>query len=237
MDKFEKIFWKIFNCEGENKLFELVNSHYLLKNPKNWQPYGENENNFSIFQNQQADSGAALVEKITNSIDALLLKKCKEKGIDPKSNKAPKTMEAATEAFFGISKGDLSKFENKAKLARKSIQIIATGEDKNPDLMIWDDGEGQHPDDFKDTFLSLQKGNKVEIHFVQGKYNMGSTGAVVFCGKYKYQLIASKKSQKIFDKENKHSKNLFGWTLVRKRILTKQESKVRKATWYEYFCY
>jgi hypothetical protein len=35
--------------------------------------------------------------------------------------------------------------------------------------------------------------NKNEIHFVQGKYNMGGRGAIVFCGKKGYQLIGWKK--------------------------------------------
>ena len=40
-------------------------------------------------------------------------------------------------------------------------------------MIIYDDGEGQCPQDFEDTFLSLVSGNKNEIQFVQGKYNMG----------------------------------------------------------------
>ncbi|OIN92086.1 MAG: nucleotide pyrophosphohydrolase [Anaerolineae bacterium CG03_land_8_20_14_0_80_58_20] len=51
---------------------------------------------------------------------------------------------------------------------------------------LYDNGEGQHPDDFPNTFLSLHRNNKTDIHFVQGKYNMGSTGAVVFCGTHRY---------------------------------------------------
>ena len=92
--------------------------------------------------------------------------------------------------------------------------------------MIWDNGEGQNPDDFKDTFLSIAKNNKTDIPFVQGKYNMGSTGAVVFCGEYRYQLIASKK----YDNRGK-----FGWTLVRRHILKEEEEREYGATWYEYF--
>lgn len=59
-------------------------------------------------------------------------------------------------------------------------------------MIIYDNGEGQHPKDFESTFLSLMRGNKNEIHFVQGKYNMGGSGAIVFCGKG-YQLIGSKR--------------------------------------------
>lgn len=50
-------------------------------------------------------------------------------------------------------------------------------------MIIYDNGEGQHPKDFESTFLSLVKGNKINIQFVQGKYNMGGSGALVFCGK------------------------------------------------------
>ena len=35
------------------------------------------------FENQQNHPVPALVEKITNSIDACLIKKCEEKDIDP----------------------------------------------------------------------------------------------------------------------------------------------------------
>ena len=121
-------------------------------------------------------------------------------------------------------------------MARDNIQIIATGKDiDRSDLIIWDNGEGQHPDDFRNTFLSIAKNNKTDIHFVQGKYNMGSTGAVVFCGEYRYQLIASKKDQQCFDSDQQNSENVFGWTLVRRHILTKEESRAYGSTWYEYF--
>lgn len=68
------------------------------------------------------------------------------------------------------------------------MQILAHGDKLNPSLIIYDDGEGQHPDNFENTFLSLLKGNKNEIHFVQGKYNMGGSGAIVFCGEKKLSI-------------------------------------------------
>ncbi len=155
----EKLFWQIFHCNGEGDLHELIIENECLRNPNNWYPYGgrdkDDRSNFSTFENQQAHSGAALVEKITNSIDALLLKQCRQKGIDPKSKDAPKTMEQATEKFFDIPKGDIGELPSGArtKMARDNIQIIATGNEDKPDLMVYDYGEGQHPDNFKNTFL------------------------------------------------------------------------------------
>ena len=239
--QFELLFWKIFDSNGEDELHEIVKNDELLKDSKNWFPYGgkdkDDRSNFSTFENQQSNSAAALVEKITNSIDALLLKQCKKHEIDPKSSEAPKTMEMATSQFYDIPKGDIGEIpaERRKKLAKDNIQIIATGQKAAPDLMIWDNGEGQHPDDFRSTFLSLAQNNKTDIPFVQGKYNMGSTGAVVFCGEYRYQLVASKKDQQAFETDRQHSKNLFGWTLVRRHVLSDEEEQQYGSTWYEYF--
>ena len=107
----------------------------------------------------------------------------------------------------------------------ETIQILASGSKQRPCLLIYDDGEGQAPDDFEKTFLSLLRGNKNDIPFVQGKYNMGGTGALVFCGRNHYQLIGSRR----FDNSSD-----FGYTLIRKHPLTAEEAKTRKNTWYEY---
>ena len=101
------LFWKIYNSENENELHKIVQSDPLLSDPLNWKPYGT-ENNFSTFENQQSNSIAALVEKITNGIDALLMKYCMFREIDPKSNHAPATMQKAVELFYGIKDGNFS---------------------------------------------------------------------------------------------------------------------------------
>lgn len=189
-----------------------------------WRPLGDNESNFGIIENQQSSPIAALIEKITNSIDAILLKRCLEAGLDPKLPDAPATMSEAIESFFGTASKGWHLAPNRRAQA-ESIQIVASGSTKAPCLLIYDDGEGQHPDAFETTFLSLLRGNKNEIPFVQGKYNMGGTGAIVFCGKHRYHLVGSRR----FDKSGD-----FGFTLIRKHPLTEDEAKTKKNTWYEY---
>ncbi|KAB7531712.1 hypothetical protein F8C76_01960 [Flagellimonas olearia] len=136
-------------------------------------------------------------------------------------------MEEAIERFFPKNNWDLPSFRKKQS---EEIQIIADG--KGPrnqrnqyptSVIIYDNGEGQHPEEFENTFLSLLRGNKNDIHFVQGKYNMGGSGAIVFCGKKRYQLIASKRFT---------NDGAFGFTLVREH--PKKESDNAKETWYEY---
>lgn len=225
----------IYNCNNYGELYSLVHSHPLLSNNQNWRPYGNERNNCGTFENQQSKAEAALVEKLTNSIDAILTKECLIRGIDPKSNslEVPKTMTEATERFFSVKNG---KWENATQLERRKIatnlQIIVSGDRKTPNIAIYDHGEGQIAKDFPDTFLSLHKGNKVNIPFVQGKFNMGSTGAVLFCGgDEKYQLIISRRSKQLCS-ENDY---IFGFTLVRKHPLTVEEEATVKCTWYEYF--
>jgi len=229
----EEIFWQLFNAESEDEINIIVNSNKLFNNTSNWKPYGGNEGNFATFENQQNHPVPALIEKITNSIDATLIKKCKIQGIDPKSKDAPKSMIEAVERFYNVKNGEIGELTNKERRElAENIQIIATGDKTQPCITIYDAGEGQIPEEFENTFLSLQKNNKTNIHFVQGKYNMGSTGAVVFCGDKKYQLIASKRNVEI----NSGEKSRFGFTLVRRHPLSKEEINADvRTTYYEYF--
>lgn len=234
----KSLFWQIFNCKSADELDTLVKTNSFLSNDDNWLPYGgknkDDRSNFGIFENQQPHPIPALVEKITNSIDSLLLKECRIAGINPKSNNAPKNMAEAVETFFEIKNGDFSEIgESNRREIAENIQIVVTDDRETPNILVYDNGEGQHPNDFPKTFLSLLRNNKTEIPFVQGKYNQGATGAVVFCGPKdkRYQLIASK----LNDKLNTNPNNEFGFTLVRRHPLNIEQEENYRSTWYEYF--
>ena len=231
----EELLIKLYSANEYSEVYKIVHKNKLLSDYKNWQPYGGNKNNFGTFENQQARAEAALVEKITNSIDAILIKECLLRGIDPKdkkSAKVPENMCVAIEKFFNVTKGKWESVgSDKRREIATNLQVIVSGDKVTPSVTIYDNGEGQNPDKFEDTFLSLQQGNKTDIPFVQGKYNMGSTGAVLFCGgAERYQLIISRRCQKLGDSNGK-----IGFTLVRKHPLSEEEDKNLKSTWYEYF--
>lgn len=219
----EELFQELYLSPTEDKVDEIIHKYPDKFADKNWAPLGGNENMFGIVRNQQSNPIAALVEKVTNSIDAILTKKCLEKGICPSSNEAPQSMDEAIKIFYPDYKNwDLK--QNRRKQS-EDIQIIADGPPKNTSVIIYDDGEGQHPNDFENTFLSLVRGNKINIQFVQGKYNMGGSGALVFCGKRRYQLIASKR----FDNSGN-----FGFTLIRQRRIS-ESGENRRSSHFEFF--
>ncbi|MDE2805524.1 MAG: hypothetical protein OXN18_10310 [Gemmatimonadota bacterium] len=220
----ESLFWELFRADTETGVSAVIERYSTFHDPANWRPYGEIESNFGVVENQQASPIPALVEKVINSIDAILTRRCLQDGIDPRSSEAPRSVDDAVARFFPDSGDwDLRSFRSKQA---ESIQIIADGPRFETSLLIYDDGEGQHPHDFSDTFLSLLRGNKNEIHFVQGKYNMGGAGAIAFCGQQRYQLIGSRRWD--------GSGNL-GFTLLRRHPLTELEKTTKRNTWYEYF--
>ena len=218
----KELFFQLFNAKCEKDILMVLKQNKTLFEDTNWRPLGANSNNYGIIENQQSSPIAALIEKITNSIDATLMQKCYENGIDPKSINAPQTMGEAIEKFYPNNNWDL---QSDRRRQAEEIQIIADGPTKDTSVIIYDNGEGQTPEKFESTFLSLVSGNKNEIPFVQGKYNMGGSGGIVFCGKNGYQLIGSKKFQ---------GGDKFGFTLIRQHPLTKEEKLTKKNTWYEF---
>ena len=219
----EMLFWELYRSPIEQDVDKVLARHGLAGNPVHWRPYGGNESNFGVVENQQSSPIPALIEKITNGIDAILTRACIEQGIDPRSDEAPRSVDDALARFFPNYKNwDL---RHQRRQVAERLQILADGPRLETSLVIYDDGEGQTPENFETTFLSLLQGNKNDIHFVQGKYNMGGAGAIAFCGRRRYQLIGSKR----FDGSDE-----FGFTLVRRHPLTEEEERRKKATWYEY---
>lgn len=219
----EQLFRELFAAGREADVDALVQKHERLFASSNWRPYGGNDNNFGVVENQQASPIPALAEKVINAIDAVLMRRCLEEGIDPRSSDAPQSVPEAVRRFFPDSQHWDLGHVRRAQAER--IQIVADGPKRDTSVIIYDEGEGQHPEDFERTFLSLLRGNKNEIHFVQGKYNMGGAGAIVFCGRQRYQLVGSKRHD---------GTGRFGFTLLRRHPLQGAERQTKKSTWYEY---
>lgn len=211
-------------CENEVEVISLLEAEGLWDSPANWRSFGDNDNNWSTIGNQQSEADAALVEKIVNSVDALLMKECMIRGIEPTSDEAPRSIASALETFFGITGGKIQNLTeaDRTGLAQNNIILAATGPDNiNPNIVIVDRGEGQSPKRMPDTILSINKSNKLKVPFVQGKFNMGGTGALCFCGEHNFQLVISRRCPDIPMKDDE-THNLWGVTIVRRERPTKE---------------
>jgi hypothetical protein len=108
--------------------------------------------------------------------------------------------------------------DKRTKLAR-GITLAATGAKPpgRPCFSIADSGEGQAPEKMPETLVSLNKSNKLRIPFVQGKFNMGGTGVLKFCGKRNLQLIVTRRNPAILRGRFDHSSDSqWGFTIVRR---------------------
>jgi len=207
----------LLQAETEDEVINILRDIGYWDNRSVWKPYGDIPNNRSIVGVQQSSSVAALVEKLVNSIDAVLTAECFRKHVDPTSPSAPSTMREAVQRFFGIRDGKISLLTpaERTRLAER-IQLVACGTKENPAYMIVDDGEGQSPDQFPSTFLSLIRENKTRIPFVQGKFNMGGTGVLQFAGVNSFQLIISRRQPDIVFNSESPTARHWGFTLVRR---------------------
>ena len=213
----EQLFKDLLFSENENEVIKVLKKYNLwdLKsNIDDWKYFGNDGSNYSTVSNQTTSPYGALVEKLVNGIDANLILESKKMGINPESKNAPQTIPEATEKFFGIKEGRLRSLSNKEleEISQRNM-LVATGARDNPAFMIIDRGEGQAPNNLEDTLLSLNKGNKQKIKFVQGLHNQGGTAVVRHLGKYGFQLIASKRHPYLLEKNDNEQ---WGFTLTRR---------------------
>ena len=208
---------KLLAAESEAVVDAIVAADDVFSNPGNWKPLDDRETNFNVTSNQASDGGKALTELMTNMVDAVLMKQAHVKGVDPKGPEAPGTMYEAVDRFVrNLYGGKLVNLDPNdpwlRDFSQKNLVIGITGARTKkrglPCYTFVDNGEGQRPEDFKSTFLSLSVGNKKSIPFVQGKYNMGSSGVLRYCGRHWYKLILSRR----YDRTSG-----WGWTLMRRR--------------------
>ncbi|MAY21203.1 MAG: hypothetical protein CMC74_00285 [Flavobacteriaceae bacterium] len=68
------LFFKLYNSKDEDDLLDIINTYSIIFDDSNWKPLGGNFSNYGVVKNQQSSPIAALIEKVTNAIDALLTK-------------------------------------------------------------------------------------------------------------------------------------------------------------------
>lgn len=226
-------FLKAVSTEDVDK---IIDSAKEFSDDSNWTPYGGQGKNWDRVSAQTSSAVGALAELIINSIDAILMRKFAESEQSGEDVGDLKSMTDAVKQFFPhVIEGKIASLspQQRTALAGESVVIgvkRGKGLKKYPTYTIADFGEGQNAADFPKTLVSLGEKNKEGIPFVQGKFNMGSTGCIVFCTQSKilkkhYKFILSKRT--LSDSDGK-----WGWTLIRTReVRAGEELPV-----VEYFC-
>lgn len=116
-------------CESEKDVIKLLKNEGYWDDQNAWRYYGDNENNFATIGNQQSRPEAAIVEKLINSVDAVLLSECLGQGINPESPQAPQSITDALETYFNIYSGKLSNITPKErKNLGERINFVSTGQ-------------------------------------------------------------------------------------------------------------
>ena len=214
----------LLRADTEEQVIGLLRKHGYWDDPAVWCPFGRREDNFSTIGNQSSSADGALVEKLVNSVDAVLMGECLSAGVRPNSAEAPRSIQEAVARFF---QGDASKAntlghgsdwsQDQRRRIADRITLAATGSRQCPSFTIVDSGEGQTPNSMPDTLLSLDQQNKINVHFVQGKFNMGGTGALRFCGHDNLQLVVSRRNPNIPSENSLDgSSGQWGFTVVRR---------------------
>ncbi len=236
----EEIFRAVNNCikyKDETELHEYIEKNDFFKKYCKWSAVGGNTDNFKFLYNQQSDPLRALCEPIVNSMDQLLLLECLKEGSDPRDVKnpnIPKSMHQAAEKYYGTNKGRLIYTDkNKIKKLAHKIKLTVLDAKNNQDQIIYlyDEATGQHPKDFKDTFLYHLPSEKNAIPFVQGQYGMGNGGAFSFSGNHKYVMILSCRHPALVE-DNVKDKRKWGFTIIRKNI----SNDYNKISYFEFLC-
>ena len=136
----KEILLKLIKATTQEEVTDLIESHPFFRNCK-WRNYGDQANNGGTIKAQSPDPIGALVEKITNGIDALLIRMCLEAKIDPTSSGAPQTQNEAIRKFFGDNVADFTLSDKDVReIASKTNRVFSEGTREKPTITIVDFG-------------------------------------------------------------------------------------------------
>lgn len=153
-----------------------------------WRPVGDRPNNSGTIQ-AAGDPMRALVERITNGIDAVIERAHHEHGGKPQCSN-PRD---AVQAWFGVPKAGLHKLSEleRRKLAQDTVSVLLLeGDGKARRCVdISDKGLGLTPSQMPRTILSLNESNKLDKFYLAGAFGQGGSATLASA---EFTLIASR---------------------------------------------
>jgi hypothetical protein len=152
----------------------------LVRRGFRWRPLGGKEGNFGLI-NIGSDPAIALVERITNAIDAVI--EAAARDADPAVLADWESPRDAVAALFGVGEGRLGALDGAvvAALADRIHVSIADGKRaQRPTLEIRDQGIGIAPDAMPSSILDLAGSNKLGKLHLAGAYGQGGSTTFAF---------------------------------------------------------
>ena len=190
----------VFASKNVEELKKVI-KEYGLKPLENWKEFGEDkniENSYTSIKSQKSQPIPALSEPIINGQDAIIQKRLQKKGLDPRDDAFDDiNVRRAMDLLFGTIGGDIDTLSyNEQEEISDLLKAYITGyrsSGKSTNLVIKDNGCGQHPHNFEDTFMSITGGSKKGNNFVQGMYHVGSTAVIPLCDEGYKVILTSRK--------------------------------------------
>ena len=174
-----------------------------------WRPLGDRVANAANVE-VLSEPGPALIERITNAMDAMLELRHQQVGFpDP----GPQSPRQASESWFRIQGGTLSRAKDGQTIRSLApnirVALLDSSQPKRPTITVTDTGIGQHPTDLPRTILSLGESNKIDRHYLCGAYGQGGSATFAWC---EYTIVVSRRR---LEHAEEH-RDLVGWTVVRR---------------------
>ena len=149
---------------------------------------------------------SALVERVTNAFDGLLDMKAEENG----DESMPDSPRQSATAWYGVPHtglNDLTTNERRALAENVRVVLEDSGRKLYPTVVIEDRGIGQHPLEFPNGLVSLNRSNKLRKRWLQGAYGQGGSATFRFCD---YTLMIGRRKPSLLNGAD----DLVGWTIV-----------------------
>jgi len=167
-----------------------------------WQAVGGRENNYGSI-NIGSDPGYALIERVTNSIDAVIEREAIRQLRKAKKKSTPSSPREAVEEWFDVPGGRVSNLPLKQRQAlanEVTIRLLEAETKSCPSVEVRDLGVGLTPALVPKTILSLGEGNKINKSYLTGAYGQGGSTALAFAPRG--CLFVSRRQKDLLEGEN-----------------------------------
>lgn len=128
-DESKKLCLSLMKAQTGKEVVNLIKNANLWDDPKLWREYGDDFMSWTIIGNQ-GSADFSLNEKIVNGLDAVLMNKCWESGINPKTQykQAPQSIDEAVKEYF--------KDMDTRSIAEKSMWVSLSGQKKRTRMFV-----------------------------------------------------------------------------------------------------